>query len=274
MALTNKWKNKTDGVDDVLAEDINGIAQAVIELEGKPTVRIDEAYNPLSSNAQSGTAVAQAVQGKADYEYVNRSVAGLLNGYKDGEKYIHISDVSRFSPDIMVTGENVKAYGKNLANYTGVLNNYPGSSFLKYLDLLVFTESVVSAELANESGTIESYYYAVFRSNNNWGSRESVGVLAQNTVASKPVIIQHEVGYSYRLVTTDPNYQINLKTVQVEAGNQVTTYEQFKEATVVDGMVRGFAPITNLVAGGKISAEYQRDLNITINNLEQAIANI
>ena len=273
MALTNKWQNKTDGVDDVLAEDINGIAQAVIELEGKPTVGVDESYDPSSSNAQSGTAVAQAVQGKADYEYVDQSVASLLSGYKEGEGYIHISDVSRFSPTISVTGANVKAYGKNLVNYTGTLNNYPGSSYLKYLDLLVFAESVASVELVNESGAIESYYYVIFRSNNNWESRENIGVLAQNTAESKPVIIQHESGYSYRLVTTDPDYRINLKNVQVEVGNQATAYEQFKEAEVVNGTVEGFDPITNLVANGKISAEYQRDLNITINNLERAIAN-
>lgn len=33
MALKNKWIDKIDGVDDVVAEDINSIAQAVISLE-------------------------------------------------------------------------------------------------------------------------------------------------------------------------------------------------------------------------------------------------
>ncbi len=33
MALKNTWKNKVDGVDDVLAEDINRIAKAVIDIE-------------------------------------------------------------------------------------------------------------------------------------------------------------------------------------------------------------------------------------------------
>ena len=33
MSLKDTWKNKTDGVDDVLAEDINSIAEAVIEIE-------------------------------------------------------------------------------------------------------------------------------------------------------------------------------------------------------------------------------------------------
>lgn len=35
MALKNKWTNKVDGVDDVLAQDINDIAQSVIEIEDK-----------------------------------------------------------------------------------------------------------------------------------------------------------------------------------------------------------------------------------------------
>lgn len=34
MALKDKWVNKVDGVDDVLAKDINDIAQSVISLEG------------------------------------------------------------------------------------------------------------------------------------------------------------------------------------------------------------------------------------------------
>ena len=33
MSLRDTWKNKTDDVDNVLAEDINSIAKAVIELE-------------------------------------------------------------------------------------------------------------------------------------------------------------------------------------------------------------------------------------------------
>ena len=33
MALKDTWKNKTDDKDDVLAEDINSIAEAVIDLE-------------------------------------------------------------------------------------------------------------------------------------------------------------------------------------------------------------------------------------------------
>lgn len=33
MSLKDTWKNKTDGVDDVLADDINNIAQAVIQNE-------------------------------------------------------------------------------------------------------------------------------------------------------------------------------------------------------------------------------------------------
>jgi hypothetical protein len=33
MALNNNWTDKIDGVDDVLAEDINGIAHAVIDIE-------------------------------------------------------------------------------------------------------------------------------------------------------------------------------------------------------------------------------------------------
>jgi hypothetical protein len=33
MGLKNEWVDKVDGVDDVVAKDINGIAHAVIALE-------------------------------------------------------------------------------------------------------------------------------------------------------------------------------------------------------------------------------------------------
>lgn len=35
MSLKDTWKNKTDGVDDVVANDINSVAQAVINIEDR-----------------------------------------------------------------------------------------------------------------------------------------------------------------------------------------------------------------------------------------------
>ena len=46
MALKDKWVDKQDGIDDVLAEDINSIANAVIELEEKG-IRVE--INPIEN---------------------------------------------------------------------------------------------------------------------------------------------------------------------------------------------------------------------------------
>ena len=60
-----EWKDKQDGIDDVLAEDINNIAHAVIGLEENANKNVvDQTYAPTSENAQSGKAVAEAVSGK------------------------------------------------------------------------------------------------------------------------------------------------------------------------------------------------------------------
>ena len=61
MALKN-WIDKQDGIDEILAEDINSIANAVIETrEEINKIVIDQTYSPESENAQSGKAVAEAI---------------------------------------------------------------------------------------------------------------------------------------------------------------------------------------------------------------------
>ena len=87
MALKDIWEDKVDDVDDILAEHINDIANAVIENEknkadknlsniddsafkqkaeqagvgGGGNIIVDQTYNPTSENAQSGKAVAEAL---------------------------------------------------------------------------------------------------------------------------------------------------------------------------------------------------------------------
>lgn len=69
MALDN-WVDKQDGIDDILAEDINSIANAVIETQEEINkIVIDQTYSPDSENAQSGKAVAEAISEK-QYELI------------------------------------------------------------------------------------------------------------------------------------------------------------------------------------------------------------
>lgn len=64
-----EWKDKQDGIDDVLAEDINAIAKNLIETQKELSKNVvDHTYSPESENAQSGKAVAEAIDRKADKE--------------------------------------------------------------------------------------------------------------------------------------------------------------------------------------------------------------
>lgn len=52
MALKEIWVNKVDGVDDVIAEDINNIAQSVIDLE-ENVENFDAALDELHAYAEA-----------------------------------------------------------------------------------------------------------------------------------------------------------------------------------------------------------------------------
>ena len=82
MSLKETWKNKTDGVDDVLADDINDIAQAVIELEangaGGDGIIIDTEMSDTSENAVQNKVIKAYVDGtKNDLEaYIDETILG------------------------------------------------------------------------------------------------------------------------------------------------------------------------------------------------------
>lgn len=65
MALKDIWKDLVDGVSEIDADDINNIAHAVMGLEENANKNVvDQTYTPDSENAQSGKAVAEAVESK------------------------------------------------------------------------------------------------------------------------------------------------------------------------------------------------------------------
>lgn len=83
MVLKDIWENKVDGVDDVLAEDINSIAEAVIELEEKPDVVVDNLMNGNSTNPVQNNIIVGFVNNKAKQatesanEYTDNEIASI-----------------------------------------------------------------------------------------------------------------------------------------------------------------------------------------------------
>ena len=83
-----EWKNKVDGVDDILAEDINNIAHAVMDLV------VDQTYNPKSENAQSGKAVAEAVEDCAKKLKKKEFADGETITVEDNTLYVAKTDIT------------------------------------------------------------------------------------------------------------------------------------------------------------------------------------
>lgn len=99
MALDN-WVDKQDGTDDILAEDINSIANAVIETQEEINkIVIDQTYSPDSENAQSGKAVAEALAALGgEYELIEtitlaESVTTIIRNTEPSGKAYNFKDV-------------------------------------------------------------------------------------------------------------------------------------------------------------------------------------
>lgn len=111
------------GVDYFTDEDIAGL--------NIPSV--DQSYTPDSENPQSGKAVKEAVEPKADTSYVNNNFAGALKGRKSGAAFL-INDVSPLAHDMTVrvssdtaedlTAVKVKVLGKNLITFPYTCDGY------------------------------------------------------------------------------------------------------------------------------------------------------
>ena len=82
MALEN-WIDKQDGIDDILAEDINSIANAVIEAQKEINkIVVDQTYSPTSENAQSGVAIAGVI---GDIETALDNIIAIQNSLIGGD---------------------------------------------------------------------------------------------------------------------------------------------------------------------------------------------
>ena len=92
MALKDTWKDKVDGVDDVLAEDINSIAHSVIELEEG----VNEKEKVLFVTVTDGVASHNAIQ---IAEYADNGYSVYCEPYNDGETRYALSVYSMHDED-------------------------------------------------------------------------------------------------------------------------------------------------------------------------------
>ena len=84
MALKDIWTDKLDGVDDVLAEDINSIAHSVIENEEDiETLKKNSGQSQISIDDKMSDTSKNPVQNKVVKKYVDDSVPTKLSDLED-----------------------------------------------------------------------------------------------------------------------------------------------------------------------------------------------
>lgn len=196
MALKNIWKDKTDGVDDVLAEDINNIAQSVIELEKKseekPKIEVDQNYNPLSENPQSGKSVAEAISSKVDIEYVNNNFANALKVEKSEKNALRIC-MDDFSPIPHNVEFETTPY--NFINQDEFFSTSAGGTYVLTLDENNYDKKYFfDAQIKNNldlSGISITLYREVLGEQDLF--TETYDVVKDGNVTEMPFAIQNEI---------------------------------------------------------------------------------
>ena len=109
MALN--WTDKVDGIDDVMASDINSIAQAVVELEKQAETTYKYKGNVESfANLPKNPSVGDVYNIRSGYKIYGIMVESLMcSGYGDNPEdewdYITLSDVTAFG-----LGAKIKVY--------------------------------------------------------------------------------------------------------------------------------------------------------------------
>lgn len=82
MSLKEKWKDKVDGVDDIMADDVNSIAHAVIEIEengaSSDEIVVDDIMSDVSENPVQNKVIKNYVDStKTDLQkYLDEQILG------------------------------------------------------------------------------------------------------------------------------------------------------------------------------------------------------
>lgn len=275
MALKNNWEPKENGVDDILAEDINSIANAVIKNEediktsSESTNETKEALNQLKQN------VSNAVKGQA-------SGIGVL-----------VTDVSPIEHTLTITANpnaKVELYGKNLLNYdvegittrgssveiieNGLRWKAGGTYYIRIPCELPKNITVKGSFAHNGTGTDEM--------NNMRVEYESGTITAIPKTSGLTLVEDVKAVYVYKTNLGTPlNADVDITNIQLEIGNNVTDYEEYKEETSytadANGVVnaaKSLYPSFTLISEDEVSVEYNRDINAVIDELVNAIVSL
>ena len=261
MALEN-WVDKQDGIDDILAEDINSIANGVIETQKE----IDKAV---------------AIEQKRS----DNTFSNALKGSKRGSAIL-IDDISPVTREM-----SVKISSDTVTDLTAVKVTRCGKNLIQTNIIEVTSPAGVENLIwqGNKSGKLS------FSLDNSEYTPNSSNVDSANfkfVFGDGTARYLAASGSHIYLNTSSPLKEIYflnwakgtgvIKNIQLEIGSPETDYEPYVEPTEytpnADGTVNGVTslyPNTTLMTdteGVIIDCEYNRDINKAFAVLEAAIA--
>lgn len=246
MALKDNWTDKLDGIDDVLASDINAIANSAIELEKKVAT--------LEENPSHGIELAQTLEGNEEdkapsVKAVNEGLAGkiskssLAQTFGDGED-VAISQKAT-TDELLKRPVKTEVLGKNLFNLATVSKagewaDYTNGRIESNQYTTAYCHSdfipVEAGEFYTHSGGImrqgvisnHLYSYAIYDASKTfiegaYPNKEEAVTLEMPENAA--YIILNEMA-----VYLDSN-------IQFEKGKTATGYEPFTSGFYLDGLI-------------------------------------
>lgn len=301
MALKNTWRDRVDGIDDVLASDPNEIAHAVIDLE--------EAVDGLEKDVQKNKLRIESVS--SEQKEIIDSVSNALKGSATGE-VVRLDDVSpvKHEMTVKVIGvEDVSAvkvyrYGKNIVDVSQMVSSYGGGSSV-YADFTVDEGGICTLVKRGKYGhRTETMPLFIKAGTTITSSAEILECTAQQIPIIRFLFADGTTGGQYIVLSNGTpmtntlskdcigiyiyvaqgeadGTRVVFQKFQLEVGTTATEYEPYVEpveyAVNADGSVDGVKsiyPTTTLMTdteGAIISAEYNRDLNKAFAELVNAI---
>lgn len=277
MGLKDTWEMRENGVDDILAEDINSVANAIIQNE----IDIENLY-------------VEAAEADEKFSEINKVAANAIKGVANGEAAVLITDVSPLPHDMrIITSPNSKitSYGKNLINYkaegvtargtvevieNGLRWKQGGTYYIRIPCSLPKGFVVKGSFTDNGEGTDKINNIRIEYANGTIAPIYSDGFLnlADDVVAA----------YIYK---SDPSIaltkDVEIRFIQLEVGETATEYEEYVEPMIYtansEGVIEGLKsiyPSITLVSENEsnIAVTYNQDVNAVINRLINAIVSL
>ena len=281
---------------------------AFVEMEAQSAQKADQTYSPTSENAQSGKAVAEAVE--TEQKRADSTLSNALKGNKSGSAIL-IDDVSPVTHEM-----GVKVSSDTVTDLTAVKVIKCGKNLFNKDMEFNASNRVSSEEGANFQYTYfiqlqpkTTYYCTVFnlypdvrltllssRPNVNAGVHLAVALFGSDGSVWKTqlALTTGDTGKLYIGTFIEPDKTDNVNytlsewvqkcNLQIELGNTGTEYEPYITPTEytpnADGTVDGITslyPNTTLMTdtdGVLIDCEYNRDVNKAFAELQQAIISL